>query len=96
MFDIVERGVQLVSASQYGNHSLNALPCVSHENLMSMLPAMLPNFEGVTAVSVASSVFNVWTILKIVFFFAVLANLKTFPLVYHVRCNLSVVCLGNC
>jgi hypothetical protein len=87
MFDIVERGAQLVSASQHGNYTLDVLPYVSHDNLKSMLPAMLPNLEGVTVGSVASSVFNVWTISKVLAFVIVAANFKNFPLVYH-------VCLG--
>jgi hypothetical protein len=84
MFDIVERGAQLVSASQHGNYTLDVLPYVSHDNLKSILPAMLPNLEGVTVGSVASSVFNVWMILKVLLFVIVAANFKNFPLVYHV------------
>jgi hypothetical protein len=89
MFDLVERGAQLVSANQYGNYTLDVLPYVSHENLKSILPAMLPNLEGVTVGSVASSfassVFNVSTILKVLLFVIIAANFKNFPLVYHVR-----------
>lgn len=84
MFDIVERGAQLVSASQHGNYTLDVLPYVSRDNLKSMLPAMLPNLEGVTVGSVASSVFNVWTISKVLAFVIVAVNFKNFPLVYHV------------
>ena len=84
MFDIVERGAQLVSASQNGNYSIDVLPFVSHENLKSILPTMLPSFEGVTAGSVASSVSSVSMIVKVLLFIIVAANFKNFPLVYHV------------
>lgn len=83
MVDLVERGAQLVSASNLGNYSLDMLPYISHDNLKSIVPTMLPSFEGFTVGSVASSVFNVWTILKILVFLAIAANFKTFPLVYH-------------
>lgn len=84
MFEFMERGAQLVSASQQGNYSLDVLPSVSHENLKSILPVVLPSFEGVTVQSVTWSVLNVWTISKVLLFLAIAANLKSFPLVYHV------------
>ena len=93
MLDIVERGAQLVSASSSSNYSLDVLPYVHQENLRSILPAMLPSFEGVTAGSLASSIFNIWTISKLLLVIIVAANFKNFPLVYHVslyRCALTL------
>jgi hypothetical protein len=91
MFDIVERGVHLVSASQQGNYSLDVLPYVTNENLKSILPAVLPSFEGVTIGSVASTVFSFSAIWKVVLFVIIAANFKNFPLVYHVRpCCLAI------
>ena len=84
MFQFMERGARLVSASQQGNHTLDVLPYVSHENFKSMLPVVLPSFEGVTFQSVTWSVLNVWTISKILLVLVIAANLKSFPLVYHV------------
>lgn len=84
MFDIVERGAQLVSASQNGNYSIDVLPFVSHENLKLILLTMLPSFEGATAVSVASSVFSLSMIVKLLLCIIIAANFKNFPLVYHV------------
>jgi hypothetical protein len=54
MIDLVGRGAQLVSASNLGNYSLDMLPYISHNNLKSKVPTMLPSFEGFTVGSVAS------------------------------------------
>ena len=89
MFEFVEPGAHLVSAGQQVNSTLDVLPYITHDNLMSMLPAVLPSFECATIGAVASTLFNFSTIWKVVLFVVIAANFKNFPLVYHVCSMLS-------
>jgi hypothetical protein len=74
----------LIYAAQHRNHTLDALLYVSPGNLKSILPAVLPNFEGVTVGSAATFVFSLSMIWKALVFIMIAANFKNFPFVYYV------------